>query len=182
MESSRKGDYPKRAGFYAPTHHGWRAFHPKPLPPADPPLQVGSELMSSLSCAAIEVGRLDGAVEAFPEPDLFVYSYVRKEAVLSSQIEGTRSTLVDLLDFEAGANRASSPPDVLEVANYVRALTTALKRVRNGEPLSIRLLKDTHRTLFDRAGVTDFVPGELRDRQNWIGPLGSSPEIGRAHV
>ncbi len=99
---------PGRAGSYAPTPEGWRAFHPKPLPP-DPPLHLTPEILGLLATASTELGRLDGAAEILPDPDFFAYSYVRKEAVLSSQIEGTHSTLIELLDFEAGAERPSYP-------------------------------------------------------------------------
>jgi Fic family protein len=165
---------PGRAGSYATTHEGWRAFHPKPLPP-DPPLQLSPEVEGLLATASTELGRLDGAAEILPDPDFFVYSYVRKEAVLSSQIEGTRSSLVDLLDFEAGAERASYPRDVREVANYVVALDHAVDRVQRGESVSVSLIQETHRLLLEGVRGQDEEPGRLRSRQNWIGPPGSSP-------
>ncbi len=166
--------HPGRAGAYAPTSEGWRAFHPKPLPP-EPALALRPSLLGHLSAASTELGRLDGAAEILPDPDLFVYSYVRKEAVLSSQIEGTHSTLVDLLDFEAGAERAAYPRDVGEVANYVRALDAALDRLRGGAAISLSLLQDAHRILLRGVRGEDAQPGELRTKQNWIGPPGSSP-------
>ncbi|MGB6500314.1 MAG: Fic family protein [Thermoplasmata archaeon] len=166
--------HPGRAGVYATTPDGWRAFHPKGLPP-DPPLQLSASILGLLATASTELGRLDGAAEVVPDPDFFVYSYVRKEAVLSSQIEGTHSTLIDLLDFEAGAKRESYPRDVLEVANYVRALNGALQRVRAGAPLSTELLQDTHKILLHRVRGDEAEPGMLKSRQNWIGPRGSSP-------
>ncbi len=124
---------------------------------------------------ATELGRLDGAAEVLPDPDFFVYSYVRKEAVLSSQIEGTRSTLTDVLEFEAGAERRSYPRDVREVANYIRALNAALARVRAGQPISMSLVQDAHRILLQGVRGGDDEPGQLKSRQNWIGPPGSSP-------
>lgn len=165
---------PGRAGSYATTKDGWRAFHPKPLPP-DPPLQLSSEALGLLATASTELGRLDGAAEVLPDPDSFVYSYVRKEAVLSSQIEGTQSTLVDLLDFEAGAERPYYPRDVREVANYVNALNRALDRVRRGEPISVGLIQDTHKLLLRGVRGHDLKPGRFKVVQNWIGSEGSSP-------
>ncbi len=165
---------PGRAGEYATTKDGWRAFHPKALPP-DPPLHFSPELVGLLSRAATELGRLDGAAEVLPDPDFFVYSYVRKEAVLSSRIEGTRSSLVDLLDFEAGAERAGYPRDVREVANYVEALNHALGRVRGGARISLPLIQATHRLLMKGVRGGGDEPGRLKSRQNWIGPMGSSP-------
>lgn len=159
---------PGRAGTYAPSVEGWRIFHPKRLPP-DPPVRLSTEGLGLLATASTELGRLDGEAEIVPDPDFFVYSYVRKEAVLSSQIEGTRSSLVDLLDFEAGAERPRYPRDVREVANYVAALDFAHGRIRSGEPITLSLIQDTHRVLLHgvRGGRTH--PGRLKTRQNWIG-------------
>jgi Fic family protein len=124
---------PGRAGAYRTSPEGWRVFYPKALPP-DPPVALRMEGLGYLATASTELGRLDGEAEIVPDPEFFVYSYVRKEAVLSSQIEGTRSTLVDLLDFEAGAERGTYPSDVREVANYVRALDHARGGSRPGNP------------------------------------------------
>ncbi len=173
-EPSSRPYHPGRAGSYADTKEGWRAFHPKPLPP-DPPLELNSSLLSLLSKASTELGRLDGIAEILPDPDFFVYSYVRKEAVLSSQIEGTRSSLVDVLDFEAGAERKNYPKDVREVVNYIRGLNEALVRVGRGEAISLTLLQDLHRTLLQGVRGGSDHPGQLKTRQNWIGPPGSSP-------
>ena len=112
---------------------------------------------------------MDGEAEIVPDPDFFVYSYVRKEAVLSSQIEGTRSSLVDLLDYEAGAERARYPRDVREVANYVAALDHAQGRIRSGEPISLQLIQDTHKILLHGVRGHGLHPGRLKIRQNWIG-------------
>ncbi len=166
--------YPGRAGLYEATPEGWRAFHPKPLPP-DPPLQLSPELVGLVATASTELGRLDGAAEILPDPDFFVYSYVRKEAVLSSQIEGTQSSLVDLLEFEAGAERRAYPRDVLEVANYVRVLNQARERVTAGERISLELIQDSHKLLLKGVRGQHEQPGKLKSRQNWIGPAGSSP-------
>jgi Fic family protein len=165
---------PGRAGSYAATKEGWRAFHPKLLPP-HPPLQLSDEELGLLATASTELGRLDGVSEILPDPDFFVYSYVRKEAVLSSQIEGTHSTLVDLLDYEAGAERPSYPRDVREVANYVRALNRARDRVQHGEPISLALIQDTHKILLKGVRGQSAQPGKLKTNQNWIGPDPSSP-------
>jgi cell filamentation protein, protein adenylyltransferase len=173
MEPQRRYQ-PGRAGHYAPTPEGWRAFHPKPLPP-DPALDLSTHLVGLVATASNELGRLDGAAEILPDPDFFVYSYVRKEAVLSSQIEGTRSSLVDLLEFEAGAERRSYPRDVLEVANYVRSLNVARERVMRGERISLELIQDSHKLLMKGVRGQHEEPGKLKSRQNWIGPEGSSP-------
>ncbi len=164
---------PGRAGSYTTSTDGLRIFHPKHLPP-DPQVQLSPEGQGLLSLASTEIGRLDGAAEIVPDPDFFVYSYVRKEAVLSSQIEGTRSTLVDLLDYEAGAERASFPREVREVANYVHAMDRALGRLRAGEPLSVRLIQETHRMLLQGVRGQGTEPGRLKTRQNWIG-IDTSP-------
>ena len=160
--------HPGRAGDYVTSEEGWRTFHPKRLPP-DPPLQLSPEGQGLLATASTELGRLDGEAEIVPDPDFFVYSYVRKEAVLSSQIEGTRSSLVDLLDFEAGAERPHYPRDVREVANYVNALDHAHGRIRSGEPISLRLIQDTHKILLHGVRGYRTHPGRLKTRQNWIG-------------
>jgi Fic family protein len=165
---------PGRSGSYAATTEGFRAFHPKPLPP-DPPLRFDNELIGRLASASAELGRLDGAADILPDPDFFVYSYVRKEAVLSSQIEGTRSSLADLFEFEAGAERPKGYRDVREVANYVVALNFALDRVAQGERISVELLKRTHARLLKGVRGNEAEPAALKTRQNWIGPPGSTP-------
>lgn len=172
--TSQAGYIPGRSGSYEPTPEGYRAFRPKLLPP-DPPLEYSSELIGILSEAAVQLGRLDGAAEILPDPDFFVYSYVRKEAVLSSQIEGTRSSLTDLFEFEAGASGARLPRDVREVANYVHAMNNARDTVSKGDAVSIELLKKAHATLLHRVRGAEAEPGKIRTRQNWIGPIGSSP-------
>jgi Fic family protein len=159
---------PGRAGSYASDAAGIRIFHPKRLPP-DPPVQLSAEGQGLLATASTELGRLDGEAEIVPDPDFFVYSYVRKEAVLSSQIEGTRSSLVDLLDFEAGAERSRYPADVREVANYVNALNVALQRIKRGESITLELVQDTHRLLLQGVRGHRLQPGRLKTRQNWVG-------------
>ena len=159
-----------RAGTYTPQPDGYRAFIPKPLPP-DPPLKLDLELQALLSKADRCLGRLDGSIRTLPNADLFVFMYVRKEAVLSSQIEGTQSSLNDILEAEAEILNPDRPADVDEVLNYVRAMRHGLERLGK-LPLSVRLFREIHNVLMQdvRGGQRD--PGELRKIQNWIGPEG----------
>jgi Fic family protein len=139
---------------------------PNPLPP-DPPLVFDAELQELVEKAMLALGRLDGLRAALPEPALFLYSYVRKEAVLSSQIEGTQSSLSDLLLFEIEG--AGVPVgDVKEVSNYVAAMNYGLKRLQE-LPLSLRLLKEIHGVLLAKGRGSKQEPGELRTSQNWVG-------------
>jgi Fic family protein len=160
-----------RAGRYVRQPLGYRAFVPAPLPP-DPPLQVDAPLLALLSRADQALGRLDGAAQTLPDPDLFVAMYVRQEAVLSSQIEGTQSTLDDVLAFELGANQRELPGDVGEVVNHVRAMNYGLERVRE-LPLSLRLIREIHRELLRDVRGAERSPGEFRSGPNWIGPPGA---------
>ena len=149
-----------------------RAFVPRPLPPADPPLSLDSEALALLGRAERELSRLELAGEMVPSVDWFIYGFVRKEAVISSQIEGTQATLIDLLTFEAQREDDSAPgPDVQEVCNYVDALAYAREQLRRrkGLPLSMRLLNQTHARLMRGARGADKQPGEVRRTQNWIG-------------
>jgi Fic family protein len=161
-----------RAGLYVTQARGYRAFMPAALPPT-PPVKVEGELQRLLSEADRALGRLDGSVHTLPNPDLFVYMYVRKEAVLSSQIEGTQSSLQDLLSAEAGAATGDTPPDVDEVVNYVRAMNRGLARLKD-LPVSIRLIREIHAELLQGVRGSHLTPGELRRSQNWIGPGGAS--------
>lgn len=165
-----------RAGRYASQPAGFRAFLPAPLPP-DPPIALTGQLQRLLSDADRALGRLDGSVHTLPNPDLFIYMYVRKEAVLSSQIEGTQSSLEDLLAAEADVLSDTRPRDVEEVVNYVRAMNHGLARVRE-LPVSVRLIKEIHEQLLRGVRGSTRTPGELRRTQNWIGPSGST--IGNA--
>jgi Fic family protein len=158
-----------RAGQYLPQPGGYRAFIPAPLPP-DPPVQFSGELQKLLSQADRALGRLDGSIQTLPNPDLFVLMYVRKEAVLSSQIEGTQSSLQDLLAAEAQV-LADRPRDVGEVLNYVRAMNYGLARLVK-LPVSIRLIREIHAQLLEGMRGSHLTPGELRRSQNWIGPSG----------
>ena len=132
-------------------------------------MQLSSENHERLDKALLALGRLDSVSTLLPDASLFLYMYVRKEAVLSSQIEGTQSSLSDLLRYESKAAPGVPMDDVLEVSNYVAALDHGLKRVRDGFPLSLRLLKEVHKILLSsgRGGQKD--PGKFRRSQNWIG-------------
>jgi Fic family protein len=148
----------------------YRAFFPKPLPP-EPPLVFDEELLELLSNADHALGRLDGIAETLPDPDLFVAMYVRKEAVLSSQIEGTQSSLVDLLEYESDAATKGIPGDVGEVVNYVHAMNYGLRRLTE-LPISLRLIREVHGELLQGGRGGERMPGEIRTTQNWIGPAG----------
>ena len=144
-----------------------RAFVPPPLPP-NPPVRLDG-LQSLLEQASQSLGRLDGLASILPNPALFIYTYVRKEAVLSSQIEGTQSSLSDLLIFENDEAPGVPLNDVLEVSNYVAALNHGLGRLRGGFPLSLRLIREIHEVLLSKGRGSDKQPGEFRRSQNWIG-------------
>jgi Fic family protein len=163
-------DKAARAGRYVRQPTGYRAFIPAPLPP-DPPLDLNGALRDKLSAADHALGRLDGAVLTLPNPDLFVFMYVRKEAVLSSQIEGTQSSLQNLLAAEAQLFDPDTPKDVNEVANYVRAMNHGLARLAE-LPVSVRLIREIHAELMQGVRGGRLQPGELRTSQNWIGPGG----------
>ena len=161
-----------RAGRYITQPTGYRAFMPAPLPP-QPALDLSGELPGLLSAADRALGRLDGSVLTLPNPDLFVFMYVRKEAVLSSQIEGTQSSLQDVLAAEAQLFDLDLPRDVDEVLNYVRAMNHGLARLPD-LPVSVRLIREIHAELMRGVRGGRLQPGELRTSQNWIGPAGSS--------
>ena len=150
----------------------FQAFVPNPLPP-EPDLIWDDDLRSLAEQAALALGRLDGISALLPHPGTFLYAYVRKEAVVSSQIEGTQSSLSDLLLHELDSAPGVPIDDVNEVSNYVAALDHGLKRLREGFPLSLRLIKEIHAILMSgvRGGTKE--PGEFRRSQNWVG--GSRP-------
>jgi Fic family protein len=158
-----------RAGRYIQQPTGYQAFIPASIPP-EPALQFDSELVTAISKAELALGRLDGAAQILPNPDLFVLMYVRKEAVLSSQIEGTQASLVDVLQFEA-AMEDGKPRDMEEVINYVGAMNYGLRRLRDF-PISLRLIREIHAALLSGVRGSDRNPGEFRTFQNWIGPSG----------
>ncbi|HVS31439.1 MAG TPA: Fic family protein [Thermoanaerobaculia bacterium] len=145
-----------------------KAFVPAPLPP-EPPLRIDAALQRTLDDALLALGRLDGVSALLPDLSLFLYSYVRKEAVLSSQIEGTQSSLSDLLLFELDEAPGVPLDDVVEVSNYVSALDHGLARLRQGFPLSNRLIREIHSVLLSRGRGSGKEPGEFRRSQNWIG-------------
>jgi len=153
-----------------------RAFIPYPLPP-NPPLEITNSRQRLLEKATLAIGRLDSITILLPEPDIFLYAYVRREALLSSQIEGTQSSLSDLLLFELEEAPGVPIEDVVEVSNYVAALQHGLQRLREGLPLSNRLIREMHAVLLSRERGSDKSPGEFRRSQNWIG--GTRP--GNAH-
>lgn len=145
-----------------------QAFIPSPLPPS-PPIEWSPELRRKFDEALLALGRLDSVSILLPETSLFIYTYVRKEAVLSSQIEGTQSSLSDLLLFELEQQPGVPMDDVQEVSNYVTALDYGLARLADGFPLSLRLIKEMHDKLLSKGRGSDKAPGEFRRSQNWIG-------------
>src|SRR5271157_2575374 len=159
-----------RAGTYVKQATGYQAFIPAPLPP-DPPVVIDAELGRLTSEADRALGRLDGVATVLPNPDLFVSMYVRQEAVLSSQIEGTQSTLEDVLQFEVDSKGREFPKDIQEVVNYVRAMNYGLERLKT-LPLSLRLIREIHGKLLEGVRGSHRTPGEFRTTQNWIGPPG----------
>ncbi len=144
-----------------------RAFVPPPLPP-NPPLDL-TNLLIPLQRAQHALGRLDGVASILPDPHLFLYMYVRKEALLSSQIEGTQSSLSDLLLFESDETPGVPLDDVHEVSSYVAALDRGLTLLRDGLPLSLRLIREIHAVLLSSGRGAGKQPGEFRKSQNWIG-------------
>lgn len=145
-----------------------QAFVPAPLPP-EPRLVLDGPLQQQLERALLALGRLDSLSSLLPDASLFLYTYVRKEAVLSSLIEGTQSSLSDLLLFELDEAPGVSLDDVVEVSNYVAALDHGMKRLREEVPLSNRLLREMHGVLLSRGRGSGKQPGEFRQSQNWIG-------------
>ncbi|MDP2137883.1 MAG: Fic family protein [Candidatus Didemnitutus sp.] len=141
------------------------AFVPNPLPP-EPPATWDAALFQR---ASVSLGRLSGVTTLLPDPHLFLYSYIRKEALLSSQIEGTQSSLSELLLFENSALPGLPLDDVQEVSNYVAAMNHGLARLREGFPLSLRLVQEVHRELLAKGRGCEQQPGEFRRSQNWIG-------------
>lgn len=160
----------QRLGRYEVSHfqgESVHAFVPPPLPP-QPPLQL-ERLQELLEQANQALGRLDGLASVLPDLTLFIYAYVRKEAVLSSQIEGTQSSLSDLMLYENAEAPGVPLEDVREVSSYVAALSYGLDRLRGGFPLSLRLLREIHGVLLSHGRGSEKEPGEFRRSQNWIG-------------
>jgi len=173
--STNHAERATRAGRYVQQPTGYRAYFPKPLPPNPPVSYDGDgELQRLLSDADGDLARLDALATLLPNPDLFVAMYVKQEAVLSSQIEGSQSTLEDVLAFEAEHASAQRPHDVREVVNYVRAMNHGIRRLEEDQfPLSLRLIREIHGELMRGVRGQETSPGEFRTSQNWIG--GSSP-------
>ncbi|HQQ28079.1 MAG TPA: Fic family protein [Syntrophales bacterium] len=158
-----------RSGGYIKQITGYRAFIPSPLPP-DPPLRIGGEVQKLLSRADMALARLDGVGHVLPDVNLFIAMYVKKEALLSSQIEGTQASLQDLFVYEDG-NTVSNVNDVSDVVNYVKALNHGMKRL-NDLPMSLRLIREIHEILIEGVRGGERRPGEFKKTQNWIGPPG----------
>lgn len=166
-----KRAFPNRSGRYIKQMQGYRAFIPEPLPPKSPELSIDEEMSDCLSRADRALGRLDGSIQTLPDPDLFVFMYIRKEAVLSSQIEGTQSSLSHLLKREAEILDPDTPKDVGEVINYVNAMNHGLELLKQ-IPVSVRLIKEVHHALLTGVRGQEQNPGNLRKSQNWIGAPG----------
>ena len=150
--------------------NGFNTFVPNKLPP-DPPIQFDAEMQSLLSLADRKLGRLDGITQILPNPDLFVAMYVRKEAVLSSQIEGTQASFADVLSAEYNQVEDQRRDDIGEISNYVSAMNWGLERL-DDFPLSLRLIREIHQKLLQNTRGSHRNPGEFRTSQNWIGPAG----------
>ncbi len=170
MVDADKADRLGRAGRYVLQPAGYRAFIPAPLPP-QPPVRLAGTMQGLLSDADRAVGRLDGAIHTLPESDLFALMYLRKEAVLSSQIEGTQSSLQDVLSAEARLLSPRRAGDTGEVINYVTAMNHGLARLHD-LPLSVRLIREMHEKLLHGVRGGGSTPGALRRTQNRIGPTG----------
>ena len=163
-----------RAGKYITQISGYKAFIPEPLPP-HPPIHYDEKLHFLLSEADRALARLDGIATVLPNPDLFVAMYTKKEALLSSQIEGTQASLEGILAFEAHMKPKENINDIKEVVNYVRAMNFGIDRInKNNFPMSLRLIKELHEILLKGVRGYSRRPGEFRQSQNWIGPPGAS--------
>ena len=159
-----------RAGKYVKQPAGYHAFIPKPLPP-NPTINIDFELLDLVAQASQAVGQLNAAANILPNPDLFVRMYVRTEALLSSQIEGTQATLIDVLEYEASGYRRKVETGAADVVNYVESMNYGLQRLEE-LPLSNRLLREIHSRLLKDTRGADKLPGEFRTVQNYIGPDG----------
>ncbi len=164
-----------RAGKMVKNLNGYAAFVPAKLPP-DPPITIDSKMQNLLSQADRNLGRLDGITQILPNPELFVAMYVKKEAVLSAQIEGTQASLIDVLNQQVDREHGEYSPDgVKEVINYVNAMSWGLSEL-DRLPLSLRLIRNIHEVLLKNVRGANKSPGEFRRSQNWIGPMGCTLE------
>ena len=159
--------FTNRAGRYIQQTSNYKAFIPNSLPP-QPAIEMDSEMLTLLSKADRCLGRLDGIIQILPNPDLFVAMYVKKEALLSSQIEGTQASFIDVLDI-SDSSEMKKEKNVEEVVNYVKAMNYGLERL-NELPLSLRLIREIHRILLTDVRGSERSPGEFRRSQNWLGP------------
>lgn len=163
-------------GYYVPSIVGGKkcqAFVPKSLPP-QPPLKLSNELQRRINVAMLQLGRLDSIGTLLPDESLFLYSYVRKEAVMSSQIEGTQSSLSDLMLYEMAGQPGVPMDDVQEVSCYVNALNLGIQRVHDDHPIEFRLITELHQVLMTSGRGINRGPGEFRKNQVWLG--GTSPD------
>jgi Fic family protein len=161
-----------RAGRYVKQPTGYSAFVPKPLPP-NPPIKYDEQMQALLSKADRAIARLDGMVMVLPNPDLFIAMYVKKEALLSSQIEGTQASFEGILKFEADMKPKDDINEIKDVVNYVKALNYGVERLVE-IPLSLRLIKEIHKILLKDTRRSSINLGEFRTAQNWIGPAGAT--------
>lgn len=164
-----------RAGKYILQPGDYKAFIPKPLPP-DPPVRMDEEIINLLSLADRAIGRLDTATDNLPDPDIFLYAYVVREATLSSQIEGTQATFDDVFDAQIEPPAKAKQSDVDEVFNYVDAMNYGLDRLKKELPLCLRLIRGIHEQLLKGVRGENREPGQFRKNQNWIGPDGCTIE------
>ena len=155
-----------RAGIFVLQNAGYESFIPNPLPPKD--LVIDDELQLLLSKADGALARLDGVTQVLPNPDLFVAMYIKKEALLSSRIEGTQASLKGVLEFEAKLEPKENINDIREVINYIKAMHYGIDNLGSGN-LSPELINDIHRILIEGTRGTNKLPGKLRNFQNWIG-------------
>jgi Fic family protein len=160
-----------RVGIFEMQPTGYKAFIPKPLPP-EPSIKFDNELQSLLSKADRTLARLDGIVTVLPNPDLFLAMYVKKEALLSSQIEGTQASLEGILEFEADLTPKEDINEVKEVINYIKALNYGIKRLKEVS-MSLGLIKEIHKILIEGTGKAGKTLGEFRTTQNWVGLPGT---------
>ena len=163
-----------RTGYIIKQPTGYDSFIPNDLPP-NPPVIIDDEMQDLLSQADRKLGRLDGISEILPNPELFVAMYVKKEAVLSSQIEGTQASMIDILNTQDEKGPDYEPDNIKEVVNYVNAITYGLDRLES-LPFSLRLIREIHQILLTNVRGSTKNPGEFRKSQNWIGPAGCTLE------
>ncbi|MFZ2411461.1 MAG: Fic family protein [Candidatus Methanoperedens sp.] len=161
-----------RAGTFVMQSGGYKAFIPVPLPPA-PPIEYDDELQLLLSKADRDLARLDGITTVLPNSDLFIAMYVKKEALLSSQIEGTQASLEGVLEFEADLTPKEDVNEIKDVINYIKALNYGMGRL-NELPMSLRLIREIHKNLLEGTRGANRIPGEFREFQNYIGTPGAS--------